>query len=120
MVCCDSACFFEVTYDIWVVALFIQLWKLFVGFAKTNKFEPTLASPAQLAKFLTHLFDNRKVKPSTIKGYRAAIGHILRLATGYDPGEDPIIKTLIQSFERQKPTTRNNTPTWDVALVLEA
>ena len=79
-----------------------------------------MASPAQLAKFLTHLFDNRKVKPSTIKGYRAAIGHILRLATGYDPGEDPIIKTLIQSFERQKPTTRNTTPTWDVALVLEA
>ena len=95
-------------------------WKLFVGFAATNKFEPTLASPAQLAKFLTHLFDNRKVKPSTIKGYRAAIGHILRLATGYDPGEDPIIKTLIQSFERQKPTTRNTTPTWDVALVLES
>ena len=95
-------------------------WKLFIGFAKTQKFEPTLATPAQLAKFLTFLFDERKVKPSTIKGYRAAIGHILRLATGYDPGEDQIIKTLIRSFERQKPTIRNDTPSWDVALVLDA
>ena len=69
-----------------------------------------------MAKFLTHLFDNRKVKPSTMKGYRAVIGHILRLATGYDP----IIKTLIHSFERQKPTTQNTTSTWDVALVLES
>ena len=94
-------------------------WKLFQQFAKDNKFDPITTSPAQLAEFLTHLFEKRTIRPNTIKGYRAAIGHVLRLATGYDPGDDLIIKTLLKSFERQRPTVTNNTPSWDVALVLE-
>ena len=94
-------------------------WKLFQQFAKDNKFNPNETSPAQLADFLTHLFEKRSIRPNTIKGYRAAIGHVLRLATGYDPGEDPIIKMLLKSFERQRPVVVNNTPSWDVALVLD-
>ena len=94
-------------------------WKLFQQFAKDNKFDPIHTSPAQLAEFLTHLFEKRSVRPNTIKGYRAAVGHVLRLATGYDPGDDLIIKTLLKSFDRQRPTATNNTPSWDVALVLE-
>ena len=94
-------------------------WKLFQQFAKDNKFDPIHTSPAQLAEFLTHLFEKRSVRPNTIKGYRAAVGHVLRLATGYDPGDDLIIKTLLKSFDRQRPTATNNTPSWDAALVLE-
>ena len=44
---------------------------------------------------------------------------MLRLATGYDPGDDIIIKTLLKSFERQRPKTPKNNLSWDVAVVLE-
>ena len=93
-------------------------WKLFVAFAK-SKFDPHEASPAHLAEFLTHLFEVRKVSPATIKGYRAAIGHVLRLASGYDPGEDDIIRLLMKSFDRQKPLSVTKSPTWDIAVVLD-
>ena len=59
------------------------------------------------------------MQPTTIKGYRAAIGHVLRLANGYDPGEDDIIRLLMKSFDRQRPVKSRKVPTWDVALVLD-
>ena len=93
-------------------------WKLFAGFAQ-GKFDPHAATPSQLAEFLTYLFDTRGVSPGTIKGYRAAIGHVLRLASGYDPGEDDIIRILMKSFDRQKPATISRVPTWDLPLVLD-
>ena len=93
-------------------------WRLFEGFAK-NKFNPLQATPAQLAEFLTYLFESRGISPATIKGYRAAVGHILRLSSGYDPGEDDIIKLLMKSFDRQRPTSRSRVPPWDITLVLD-
>ena len=92
--------------------------KLFEAFA-TSKFNPNEASPSQLAEFLTYLFEVRGVSPGTIKGYRAAIGHVLRLSSGYDPGEDDIIRLLMKSFDRQKPTKISKSPKWDIALVLD-
>jgi integrase len=93
-------------------------WSLFEAYAR-NKFDPHSASPAQLAEFLTHIFETRGLTATTIKGYRAAIGHVLRLANGYDPGDDRIIQQLIRSFERQRPTLRSDTPNWDVSLVID-
>ena len=93
-------------------------WKLFAGFAQTKSFDPLQTTPAQLAEFLTFLFVERKIKPSTIKGYRAAIGHVLRLANGYDPGDDQIITLLMKSFDRQLPPSKNTVPKWDIAVVL--
>ena len=93
-------------------------WKLFAGFAQTKSFDPLKTTPAQLAEFLTFLFVDRKIKPSTIKGYRAAIGHVLRLANGYDPGDDQIITLLMKSFDRQLPPSKNTVPKWDIAVVL--
>ena len=75
--------------------------KLFQPFAKDKKFNPIETSPAQLADFLTRLFEKRFIRPNTIKGYRAAISNVLRLAIGYDPGEDLTIKMLLKNFERQ-------------------
>ena len=76
-------------------------WKLFEQFAIKDNFDPVQTSPAQLAEFLTFLFEKCFVQPNKIKGYRAAIRHVLRLATGYDPGDDIIIKTLLKNFERK-------------------
>ena len=93
-------------------------WKLFCAFAE-QRFDPYTATPSQLAEFLTHLFENRKVSPTTIKGYRAAVGHVLRLSCGYDPGNDEIIRLLMKSFDRQQPTSRNKVPSWDISVVLD-
>ena len=68
---------------------------------------------------MTYLFEVRGITPATIKGYRAAVGHVLRLSNGYDPGEDDIIRILMKSFDRQKPPSKNRVPTWDISLVLD-
>ena len=93
-------------------------WKLFVAFAG-SKFDPHEASSAHLAEFLPHLFEVRKVSPAKIKGYREAFGHVLRLSSGYDPGEDGIIRLLMKSFDRQKPTSLTKSPTGDISVVLD-
>jgi integrase len=87
-------------------------------YATDNKFDPFSATAPQVADFLSFLFHDRKVSPSSIKGYRAAIGHALRLATGYDPAEDKIITMLIKGFDRRTPKSLPKTPTWDIGLVL--
>ena len=57
-------------------------WKLFAQFANDKNFDPFYASPALVADFLLHIAKNRHVTTSTIAGYRAAIGRVLKLTTG--------------------------------------
>ena len=55
---------------------------------------------------------------STLAGYRSALGHVLRLTTGYCPGECRVLRQLIQSFKRTQPLPSSRIPSWDVNLVL--
>ena len=74
-------------------------WKLFAQFANDKNFDPLYASPALVAEFLLHIAKNRHVTTSTLAGYRAAIGRVLKLTTGYDPGKCEILSQLMQSFK---------------------
>ena len=51
------------------------------------------------------LFDNRKLSPRTIQGYRSAIAVQLKAATGYDPGQDEFLSQLIKGFHFAKATS---------------
>jgi hypothetical protein len=76
------------------------------------------ASPGTVTDFLHYLDVVKKLKPSTIKAYRAAIGHVTRLDTGYDPGEDRVCGLLVKSIERSASPTLARDVEWDVGLVL--
>ena len=52
---------------------------------------PTKHHLPSLAEFLTFLFETRGVAPSTMTGLSFCNwSHVLRLSSGYDPGEDDI------------------------------
>ena len=70
------------------------------------------------ARRIYHLDVEKHLAPSTIKAYRAAIGHMTRLTTGFNPGDNQVCSLLVKSIERGKPPTAKRVPTWDVSIVL--
>ena len=78
------------------------------------------ASPGIVANFLNYLDVVEHLAPATIRAYRAAIGHITRAETGYNPGEDSVCSQLVKSIERAGPPGRSRVPSWDVSVVLRA
>ena len=93
-------------------------WKLFVQFAHDRNFDPFLASPALVAQFLLHVAKSRHATVSTIAGYRAALGRVLKLTAGYDPGTCDIISQLMKSFKRTQPINASRIPCWSISFVL--
>ena len=76
------------------------------------------ATAGNIAQFLHYLDTVQHRAPSTIKAYRAAIGHMTRSTSGYNPGDDQVCSLLIKSIERSKPPSHNRVPQWDVSVVL--
>ena len=90
-------------------------WKLFASFCTSRDLDPFSASPAVVADFLLWVARTRRASP-TLAGYRSALGHVLRLTTGYCPGECRVLRQLMQSFKRTQPLPSTRIPSWDVIL----
>ena len=70
-----------------------------------------------IADFLLHLFQNRKLQPGTIDGYRSAIADKL----GNSPinvSRDENLTRRLDSFDRDRPKGRRGTPSCNLSLVL--
>ena len=64
-----------------------------------------------------YLFQDRKLQPSTIDGYRSAIADKL----GNSPtniSKDENLTRLLDSFHRDRPKGRRGIPSWNLSLVL--
>ena len=64
-----------------------------------------------------HLFQDRKLHPSTIDGYRSAIADKL----GNSPiniSKDDNLTRLLDSFHRDRPPGQRGIPSWNLSLVL--
>ena len=92
-------------------------WRLFKAYCDDKRLDPFAASPATISNFLTHLAHSCGASVSTLAGYRTAIGHVVRLVTGFDPGSDPLIAQLMKSFRRTQPVSAMQVP--DLTLVLD-
>ena len=71
----------------------------------------------QIADFLLHLFKDKDLQPSTIEGYRTAIGDMV----GNDKlniSKDENLTQLLDSFHKDKPKGRRGIHTWNISLVL--
>ena len=65
----------------------------------------------QIADFLVYLFEDLKLAPSTIKGYRVMLSYTLKMVRhASKPGSHPIIAELIRSFALASPLSRSLTP----------
>ena len=94
-------------------------WKLFHAFCLERAADPFSATSSLIAEFLVHVARTKDASVSTLAGYRSAIGNVLRLTTGFDPGTDLVLSQLMRSFKRTQPVPSRRIPQWDIGLVLE-
>lgn len=89
-----------------------------MAFCRDRFLDPFGATSAQVAEFLSWIFAERNLSTRTVQGYRAAIAVQLRASTGYDAGTDPVLSSLIRSFQLERPLPDKSVIRWDVGLVL--
>ena len=70
-----------------------------------------------VADFLMYLFEDKKLQPSTIDGYRSAIADKLGDTT-VNISKDDNLTRLLESFHRDRPKGRRGIPSWNLSLVL--
>ena len=70
-----------------------------------------------VADFLMYLFQDRKLQPSTIDGYRSAIADKMG-NFAINIGKDENLPRLLDSFHRDIPKGRRGIPSWNLSLVL--
>ena len=70
-----------------------------------------------IADFLLHLFQDKKLQPGTIDGYRSAIADKLGNST-INVSKDENLTRLLDSFHRDRPKGRRGIPSWNLSLVL--
>ena len=70
-----------------------------------------------VADFLMYLFQDRKLQPSTIDGYRSAIADKLGNSS-FNISKDKNLIRLLDSFHRDRPKGRRGIPSWNLSLDL--
>ena len=70
-----------------------------------------------IADFLLYLFQERKLQPGTIDGYRSAIADKLGNVP-INVSKDENLTRLLDSFHRDRPKGRRGIPSWNLSLVL--
>ena len=92
-------------------------WTIFTKWCITNQVDCRAPPVKSVADFLMYLFEDRKLQPSTIDGYRSAIADklgnsILRIS------KDENLTRLLDSFHRDRPKGRKGIPSWNLSLIL--
>ena len=75
-------------------------WAIFTKWCITNKVDFRAPPVKSVADFLMYLFEDRKLQPSTIDGYRSAIADKLGNST-LNISKDENLTRLLDSFHRQ-------------------
>ena len=92
-------------------------WSLFTRWCLTNQVDFRTPPLKSVADFLMHLFQDRKLQPSTIDGYRSAIADKLG-NTSINISKDENLTRLLDSFHRDRPKGRRGILSWNLSLVL--
>ena len=78
---------------------------------------PGCSSGCTYSDFLMYLFEDKKLQPSTIDGYRSAIADKLGTTT-VNISKDDNLTRLLESFHRDRPKGQRGIPSWNLSLVL--
>ena len=92
-------------------------WTIFIKWCVTNQVDFRSPPVKSVADFLMYLFEDRKLQPSTIDGYRSAIADKLGNLT-LNISKDENLTRLLDSFHRDRPKGRRGIPSWNLSLVL--
>ena len=89
----------------------------FVRCCKAHQVDFHSPSVEQIADFLLHIFQDKKLQPSTIDGYRSAIADKVGNFT-VNISKNENLNRLLDSFHRDRPKGRRGVPSWNLSLVL--
>ena len=92
-------------------------WTIFIKWCLSNQVDFRAPPLKAIADFLLHLFQDRKLQPGTIDGYRSAIADKLGNST-INVSKDENLTRLLDSFHRDRPKGRRGIPSWNLSLVL--
>ena len=92
-------------------------WTIFTKWCITNKVDFRAPPINSVADFLLFLFEDRKLQPSTIDGYRSAIADKLGNPS-LNISKDENLTRLLDSFHTERPKGRRGIPYWNLSLVL--
>ena len=92
-------------------------WAIFTKWCVTNQVDFRSPPVKSVADFLMYLFEDKKLQPSTIDGYRSAIADKLGNTT-VNVSKDDNLTRLLESFHRDRPRGRKGIPSWNLSLVL--
>ena len=91
-------------------------WSIFTKWCITNKVDFRAPTVKSVADFLMYLFEDRKLQPSTIDGYRSAIADKLGTSSIHI-SKDENLTRLLASFHRGRPKGRRGIFSWNLSLV---
>ena len=92
-------------------------WAIFTKWCITNQVDFRAPPVNSVADFLMYFFEERKLQPSTIDGYRSAIADKLGNST-LNISKDENLTRLLDSFHGDGPKGRRGIPSWNLSLVL--
>ena len=92
-------------------------WAIFTKRCIPNQVDFRSPPVKSVADFLMYLFEDKKLQPSTIDGYRSAIADKLGNATANISKDDNLTR-LLESFHTYRPKGRRGIPSWNLSLVL--
>ena len=92
-------------------------WTIFTKWCVTNQVDFRSPPVKSVADFLMYLFEDKKLQPSTIDGYRSAIADKLG-DTSVNISKEGNLTRLLDSFHRDRPRGRRGIPSWNLSLVL--
>ena len=92
-------------------------WTIFTKWCFPNQVDFRSPPVKSVADFLMYLFEDKKLQPSTIDGYRSAIADKLG-DTIVNISKDDNLTRLLETFHRDRPKGRRGIPSWNLSLVL--
>lgn len=92
--------------------------RLFYRWCDEQSVDPLEASVVQVANFLEYLFQVKRLQPSTIAGYRAAISAVHQGWEDESVSTSEALSKLIRSFFIERPPSKTLLPSWSLPLVL--
>ena len=98
-------------------AVYEAKWTIYTKWCIANQVDFRAPPVKSVADFLVYLFQDRKLQPSTIDGYRSAIADKLGISAVNISKDENLIR-LLDSFHRDRPKGRTGIPSWNLSLVL--
>ena len=101
-------------------SLYNSRWNTWMDWCLEREMDPIDPSVTTMADFLIFLFEEKKLLPASIKGYRSAIASTLKHLSSVDFSCHPVLSDIIRSMELEKPVISRVVPHWDLSLVLDS